>query len=245
MQEMLEPLKTESLKQVFISRFEQLILSGNLSRGQKLPSERELALQLGVSRPVVHEGLVELAAKGLVTMRPRVGTIINDYRQEGSPAILSSLINYRDGIIEPGLLDSMLDMRLLFQVEAARLAAGRRTRDQLNTLRKILEQEKETDPNDVDRVVKLDFHFHHMIAMASGNIVYPLLINSFKQVYANLASRFFSNGAMVPRVFYFHGKLLAAIEGKDEEAAVSIMKMMIEHGGKNLKAMIAKERRSS
>jgi len=63
MQELLKPIRTESLKDVFISRFEELILSGSFPVGQKLPSERELALQLGVSRPVVHEGLVDLAAK--------------------------------------------------------------------------------------------------------------------------------------------------------------------------------------
>ncbi len=58
MQELFEPIRTESLKDVFIRRFEDLILSGKFPVGQKLPSERELALQLGVSRPVVHEGLV-------------------------------------------------------------------------------------------------------------------------------------------------------------------------------------------
>src|SRR5512137_2428558 len=84
MKEILKPLKADSLVEVFISRFENLILTGKIAIGQKLPSERELALQLGVSRPVVHEGLVDLAAKGLVTMKPRVGTMVNDYRKEGS-----------------------------------------------------------------------------------------------------------------------------------------------------------------
>jgi len=107
MQELLKPIRTESLKDVFIRRFEDLILSGKFPIGQKLPSERELALQLGVSRPVVHEGLVDLAAKGLVSMIPRVGTIVNDYRQEGSLSILTSLVNYNQGNLEPGLLFSL------------------------------------------------------------------------------------------------------------------------------------------
>ena len=131
MQELLEPISTPSLKEVFITRFEELILSGRIAVGQRLPSERELALQLGVSRPVVHEGLVELAAKGLVTMVPRVGTVINDYRREGSLALLTSLVQYQEGEIEPVLLESLLEMRLLFEVDAARLAAAARTPDQL------------------------------------------------------------------------------------------------------------------
>ncbi|MFA6032330.1 MAG: GntR family transcriptional regulator, partial [Myxococcota bacterium] len=91
--ELLAPLKAESLKEVFISRFEGLILSGQLATGQKLPSERELAMTLGVSRPVVHEGLVDLAAKGLVSMKPRVGAFVNDFRREGSITLLSSLLD--------------------------------------------------------------------------------------------------------------------------------------------------------
>ncbi|MBW1983231.1 MAG: FadR family transcriptional regulator, partial [Deltaproteobacteria bacterium] len=94
MQELLKPIKSESLKEIFISRFENLILSGKLSIGQKLPSERELAIQLGVSRPVVHEGLVDLASKGLITLTPRIGTVVNDYRTEGSLTMLTSLFNY-------------------------------------------------------------------------------------------------------------------------------------------------------
>ncbi|MCK7471367.1 MAG: GntR family transcriptional regulator [Desulfomicrobium escambiense] len=62
-----------------------------------------MALQLGVSRPVVHEGLVDLAAKGLVTMKPRVGTFVNDYRKEGSLSIPNSIINYQQGSLDEDL----------------------------------------------------------------------------------------------------------------------------------------------
>ena len=129
MQELLKPIKNESLKDIFVARFEELILSGKLSVGQKLPSERELALQLAVSRPVVHEGLVDLAAKGLVSMKPRVGTVVNDYRKEGSLPLLNSLVNYQRGRLDAELLNNLLAMRMLFEVETARLAAlNRRTK---------------------------------------------------------------------------------------------------------------------
>jgi GntR family transcriptional regulator, transcriptional repressor for pyruvate dehydrogenase complex len=210
MQEILMPIKTESLKDVFVSRFEEFILSGKLSIGQKLPSERELALQLGVSRPIVHEGLVDLAAKGLVTIKPRVGTIINDYRKQGSLAILSSLINYHDGFIEPKLLDSMLEMRLLFEVEAARLAALRRTDDHMEAFKGILEKEEKASRAKIEKVVGLDFEFHHLVSIASGNVVYPLLINSFSQVYTNLSRQFFSDKKLIPHVFRFHGEMVEA-----------------------------------
>jgi DNA-binding FadR family transcriptional regulator len=244
MQEILAPIKTESLKEVFVSQFEEFILSGKLSIGEKLPSERELALQLGVSRPIVHEGLVELAAKGLVTIKPRVGTTINDYRKKGSLAILSSLINYHDGVIEPKLLDSMLEMRLLFEVEAARLAALRRNDEHLGALKGILEKEKKAAPGALEKIVRLDFEFHHLISIASGNVVYPLLINSFRHVYTNLSRQFFSDKKLVPPVFRFHREMVEAIEKKNESLAAKTMKLMLDHGEKHLNDIILKGRRS-
>ena len=235
MQELLTPIRTESLKAVFIRRFEELILSGKFPIGQKLPSERELALQLGVSRPVVHEGLVDLAAKGMVTMIPRVGTLVNDYRREGSLAILTSLVNYHQGNLEPGLLGSLLEMRLLFEVETARLAALHRSRDQLTGLYTLLQKEDTVNRQDIEAICELDFDFHHLIALSSGNHVYPLLLNSFKHCYFNLAGQFFSKSSVVPAVFDLHKKMVDAINNKNDKLAAGIMEQMLNHGAETLK----------
>ena len=235
MQELLKPIRTESLKDVFIKRFEELILSGKFPVGQKLPSERELALQLGVSRPIVHEGLVDLAAKGLITLIPRVGTIVNDFRKEGSLSLLTSLVNYHQGYLEPGLLVSLLDMRLLFEVETARLAAANRNQEQLDSIRALLQEEDSINHQDVESISELDFDFHHLIALASGNHIYPLLLNSFKHCYLNLAGQFFSDPTVVPVVFDFHKKMVKAIKDKNEKSAAGIMRRMLDHGAENLK----------
>ena len=235
MQERLKPIRTESLKDVFINRFEELILSGSFPVGQKLPSERELALQLGVSRPVVHEGLVDLAAKGLVTLIPRVGTIVNDYRKEGSLSLLTSLVNYHRGNLEPELLTSLLEMRLLFEVETARLTALNRTREQLESFYTLLRKEDHIDNNNTEKVSELDFNFHHLIALFSGNRIYPLLLNSFKHCYINLAGQFFIDSTVVPEVFSFHKEMVKAFEDKDEKTAAQIMTRMLGHGAEQLK----------
>ncbi len=234
MQELLKPIRTESLKDVFIKRFEELILSGKFPVGQKLPPERELALQLGVSRPIVHEGLVDLAAKGLITLIPRVGTIVNDFRKEGSLSLLTSLVNYHQGYLEPGLLASLLEMRLLFEVETARLAAANRSQEQLDSICTLLQDEDRISHHDVEGIRELDFDFHHLIALASGNHIYPLLLNSFKHCYLNLAGQFFSDPTVVPVVFDFHKKMVKAIKDKNERSAAGIMRRMLAHGAEHL-----------
>jgi len=238
MQDLLKPIRTESLKDVCVARLEELILSGRVYIGQKLPSERELALQLGVSRPVVHEGLIDMAAKGLVSMTPRVGTVVNDYRKEGSIALLTSLLNYHNGRLEPKLLESLLRMRALFEVETARLAAINRNDDHLEAFHELLKGEDNVDCRHVEEITRLDFRFHHRVALASGNVIYPLLINSFRQFYTSLSGKFFEDPRVVSVVFDFHRKLVDAFVARDENTAEEIMVKILAHGEKHLKAMI-------
>ncbi len=236
----LKPVKTDSLKDVCVTRFEELIISGRLFPGQKLPSERELAMQLGVSRPVVHEALVDIAAKGLVSLKPRIGSIVNDYRREGSLALLNSLVNYHNGKLEPKLLDGLLDMRILFETENAKLAARNRTDEQAGDLKQVVEEEHNAAQNDLYLLTELDFQFHLLLAISTGNPSYPLLLNSFKQVYTNLTGLFFSLPSVVPAVLDFHHKLVAAIEKKDEEDAVNVMTRLLAHGENILKEIITR-----
>ena len=241
MKDILKPLKTESLKEVFITRFEELILTGKISIGQKLPPERELAFQLGVSRPVVHEGLVELAAKGLVTMKPRIGTIVNDYRTQGSLTILNSLINYQSGGLEAELLDSLLQTRILIEIETTRLASINRREKHLDEFRRILSREEDASPEDIDTITELDFAFHHLIGLASGNLVYPLLINSFRPVYMNFTSLFFTDPQVIPVTLDFHKKLVNAIAKNQEKQSVTIMREILDHGEKHLRTILSQE----
>lgn len=242
LEQLIEPIKTDSLKDVFVLRFEELILSGKFKMGQKLPSERELALQLRVSRPVVHEGLVELASRGLVSMKPRFGAVVNDYRKEGSISLLSSLIQYQKGKLEPDLLDSLLQMRLLMEPEFARHAAENRTKEQVREFYEILKREETTDFRDIQKITDLDFEFHLLVAVASGNAVYPLLLNSFRQVYTNLSGQFFKDSQVIITVRKYHRDMTKAIEAGDGKKAMSVMKALLNHGEQHLLKMINGEK---
>ena len=227
---MLQPLRANSLKDVFIERFKELIISGRVAMGQRLPSERALALQLGVSRPVVHEGLVELAARGLVAMKPRVGAVVSDYRRHGSLAVLDSLISYQRGAVDGGLLDGLLSARRLVEAETARLAARKRTTDNLNELGQILAREAQVDERDVSALVDVDFDFHHCVALASGNPIYPMLVKSFEPAAKSLAGQFFAGKAVSATVFGFHRNLVDAVASGDEDRAAAIMVELLCHG---------------
>jgi len=234
MEKSLEPLATVPLKREFIRRFEGLILSGRLAIGERLPPEREIAMHLGVSRPVVHEGLLELVAHGLVTIRPRHGAVVSDYRTHGSVTMLGSLLSYQQGELDPFLAVGLTDMRLLFEMETTRRAAMNRTDDQLAQLNLLVEREKAALEGDVAEVTGLDFQFHHLVALASGNPVYAMLMKSFEPAYTNLSGRFFAVPGMAKGVFRGHEALVRLIEQRDTEGAVSVMRSLLEQGAKVL-----------
>ena len=177
-------------------------------------------------------------AKGLVSIKPRVGTVVNDYRREGSLALLTSLVNYHGAHLDPRLIESMLQMRMLVEVETARLAAKHRSAEHLKSFDRIVKQEAEVEVGDAVEIVELDFSFHHLIALATENLIYPLLINSYKQVYTSLSRLFFSDPAVVPVVFDLHLKIVGAIEARDEKKAVRIMKRILAHGEEHMWARL-------
>lgn len=235
---MIEPIQSDSLRDIFIQKFERLIFSGYFKIGERLPAERDLARQMGVSRPVVHEGLVNLVSKGLVTMTPRRGSVINDYRKEGSLFLLTALFAYSDGQVSEKLLNSMLDMRMLFEIENAGLAAKKRSKTQVASLWEVLEKEKQADPENLTQMAGLDFEFHHLVTIASDNLVYPLLLNSLKQFYISLTKQFFSDVAVIPWVLEHHGKIVRAIEDKSPEQAIKHMEKLLVHGEKHLRSIL-------
>jgi len=244
MTESFTPITTESLKEVFVSRFEALILSGKISVGETLPSERELASQLKVSRPVVHEGLIDLSNRGLVTIKPRSGTVVNDFRKQGSIPLLLSLFDYH-GTLDPAIQQDILEMRLLFENEMARLCAQNRTSEQLLQMKSLIEEEKRTDKNNYEEIARLDYSFHQLIAQASDNFIYSLLLNSFKEIYLHLSALFFSNPEVCAVVIDRHEALYNAFRIQDAEEAESVMTDLLNHGAEHLKRIIERQKSDS
>ncbi len=219
---------------------ENWILSGQVRPGDRLPPERELAARLNVSRPVVRDALSRMAAVGLVRIIPRVGSVVNDYRRHGSLNLLTSLVNYTNGDLAPELLRGLLDMRRLFENENARLAAANRRDSHVERLYRIVIQEADADPGDCEILSGLDFEFHLTLAEATGNPIYPMLLNSFKPVYTRFTRLFFSEPETAGPVCRFHKDLCAAVAAKDEGRAAAVMDALLDHGERELFRIISR-----
>lgn len=181
-------LSAPSLKELFISELEGMILSGKLEIGAKLPPERELAESMQVSRAVVNSGIAEMEKKGFLVVKPRIGTFVADYRRYGTTETLVSIMHYNGGMLRDKEVRSVLEVRILFMNLASTLAIDYATDEEIAALEKYVQAlEQCTDP---EETASLIFAFSHEISFISGNTLLPLFFISFKDLVCNLWVRF-------------------------------------------------------
>src|SRR5881394_4382433 len=153
-----------------VAHVRQLIDSGSLGPGARLPPERDLALQVGVSRPTVRAGLRTLAALGVVRSRRGSGT----YIPEGPPTLGVEALSFL-AALHKFTIDDVYEVRRILEVGATGLAAERATPDHLATL---AEEVTGLFASLHDRQVFLvhDNNFHRSLAAASGNPIVASLV---------------------------------------------------------------------
>jgi len=86
----------------------------------------------------------------------------------------------------------------------------------------------------------MDFRLHHLVAMATNNIFYPLLLNSFKRLYLGGVQIFYADPKVIPEVFEFHRELVEAIEARNATAAAVVMQNMLQYGANSYQDIVAR-----
>ena len=164
-----------------IQQIEDLILTGKIEVGEKLPSERELSKELQISRSVVNRGLSELSRLGFIEMKPRQGNYVADYNNNGNLETLNVIINFNGGNYRPSLLKSIFNVRKVLENDMIREC---NETTEFKNLNRALERIKNVE-TPIDKA-ETTFDFYHELAIASNNSVYPLLIQNFKSTYITL-----------------------------------------------------------
>lgn len=171
-------IKNVSLTDLFVQQVENMILSGAIGVGQRLPPARELSAQMGVSRPVISAGLVELEKLGFVEIRPRQGAFVSDYRRKGTVETLVAIMRYNGWAMRGNEVTSLLQVRWALERLCVELVCDCCQLEEIAGLNPLLEKINDTDVP--ERCAEAVFAFHHELAVLSGNMLLPLLYHSFK-----------------------------------------------------------------
>lgn len=176
-----QEIVVESLTDKIIRQIRQLIATGQLKPGDKLPSERKLCEKLGVGRGNVRDAIKKLEFYGILKTLPQSGTIVSGMGILALEGLITDVLK-----LEKSDFGSLVETRVLLEVEAARLAATRRTAQDINNIRKALKA-YEDRVKVKDQAVEEDLMFHLKIVEASKNnvlrslmlIITPDIIKSF------------------------------------------------------------------
>ena len=158
---------SERISDKVVTSLEVRILEGSLKPGDQLPSERDLSLELGVSRPSVREAIQSLVTKGMLQTRHGGRTVVTD-------KLASSFVDsWQDMLIKhPNIQADILDFRDMLEGQAAYFASDRATEVDLQNLEQAYNNvSKAYAVCELKEMVEADVAFHQTIAEASHNVL--------------------------------------------------------------------------
>lgn len=210
-----------TLSDLVSGQIQNLIVDNHLQPGDRLPAERDLAQQLGVSRTVVREAVRGLAAKGLLQVSPgRGGTSV---RRPPAHSISESFsLYFRSG---PSMnQEKLLEVRRALEVEIAGLAAERRADEDLQRLAGVLEEAEQIGPTDREAFVRCDMAFHAALARATHNELWSLLLDSVADLLIETRRSGFDVPGTATRAYRYHKAIYKQVAQGNVEGARDAMR---------------------
>jgi DNA-binding FadR family transcriptional regulator len=205
------------------------IIAGRYVEGMRLPGDAELTTTFGVSRPVLRESVKTLVAKGLLTTKARVGTLVRE-RAAWNMFDADVLAWHLDAGIDRRFLDDLVEIRLAVEPRAATLAAVRRSEADLVALERSMEQMRQ-EASDSAGFADADLALHIAVANASGN---PFMRSIGNVIEAALRASFLLSAPVEPKdrdtVLMWHQRIVDAIKDGDGEAAALAIVEVIHNG---------------
>ncbi|HEX7284563.1 MAG TPA: FadR/GntR family transcriptional regulator [Candidatus Angelobacter sp.] len=215
-----ETIRKDRVHEAVARQLEQVILK-KLRPGDKLPAERELASQLGVSRSSIRDAIRRLELMGLVEPRQGAGTVVRELSAETLAAPLANVITHKRQMVS-----ELLDFRKMLEPPLAARAAGRATTGEIAEMEDILRRQ-ERKLQEGSLAVEEDTEFHYRIATASGNSVVLKVLDVVMDMLRETRSRSLQTEGRPEKSLAGHRRILAAIKRHDSKGAESAMRQHI------------------
>lgn len=218
-----QPVARVSLPDLVFAELREAISSGRYAPGERLPTQRTLAAEMGVNLAAVREALGRLEQLRLVEIRHGDATRVLDWRRSGgleALAVLGGGGGDADGTVVVGLFEA----RRLLLTEAARLAAARRTDDQAAQLAELA-QGVALAADDAAALLA-DWAFMAVVIESAGNLVFQLIMNSVREVYLPQAASFLAVVADRDELVAHYERVADAIGAADADGAAGAIEAL-------------------
>ncbi len=222
------PAVRRKLSEQILGQFRELLASGRLGPGDRLPPERELARIFGVSRNSVREAIRALEEQGLVVSRRGDGTYLSDAESAPFEPSLAGAVRSRRK-----RLADILAFRRTLEPEVAALAAGNATEPELRRLAAVLAEQAESLEQGRDDA-DLDAEFHRLLARAARNGVFLSVFTAVQDVLVECRAESLRGPARRAASLAAHRRILGALEARSPEAARKAMRAHLDAVEENL-----------
>lgn len=199
------------------------ILKRRLPPGSRLPSERSLAEQFGVSRTVIREAIRSLAAKGVVDIRSGRGLQVSAVDAQ---AVRESMALF---ILGKGEVDypKVHEVRTMIEVHTAGLAAERASANEIAVLAQICDR-MAAGLSDAEVASREDVEFHRVIAGATHNELWLVMLDAIADSLFEIRRATFGPDGRAPQALQDHRRILSCIKRRDTAAAREAMRIHLQ-----------------
>jgi len=195
------------------AQIQQLIASGALKPGDRLPNERELAAKFGVGRSSLRDAIRTLEVMGIVESRHGSGTVVRDLSTDSLVVPLASVLAHKRELVA-----ELIDVRRMIEPALAARAAANATEEELSRLEDILRRQAEKVRRG-ERSIEEDSEFHYAIALASRNSVVLRVIDVLMDLLRDSRARSLQVKGRPEKSCAGHRRILRAIKRRDGPAA--------------------------
>ncbi len=240
---MFKKISPRKISDEIIEQFKEMLSSGEIKPGDALPSERELAEMIGVSRPPLREALNALQKMGFIEIRPRSKIVVKSLVEKPLEDPLSLLIaDDNDKLFE------LLEIRKAMEDWVAYRAAERASDSDIKKLEKILRQERANLRNRKEDA-KLDADFHVTIALSTHNTLFSHLMASCHHILWSTQKlsreKIFKTKGNRKHIAEQHSRILEAIKNKNPNQAGKEARRHIDFVANELRKILEEERPGS
>lgn len=231
-----KPIKNNKVYEQVIDQIKNLIYEGKLKRGDKLPSERELKKQLGVSRASIREAFSALEMVGLIQSRPGEGTFIKKTFGDNMVDPLSLVL-----LLDENVAEELVELRRVLEVDCVKLAAERVEKKELEQMKVYIDRLLSSSGYE-EQSIESDRMFHYTIAKASGNKVLFYVMRSISEAMdfhiKNTRTKLVSKKETMENFAKQHNLIFTAIKNNEPETAMREMKGHLDYVEKLIKKEI-------
>lgn len=189
------------------------ILDGSFPIGSALPPERELAQSLGITRPTLREALQRLARDGWILIHQGKSTVVKDYWKDGNLIMLNALSKQPE-ILTSSFITNLLEVRAALAPVYTYLAFVRNPQELKTLLEDCL-----TLPDEPQAYAQADQELHHQLTVLSGNPIFTLIYNGFRQVSNQAGLDYFVSPEARKHSQDFYRGLLEDLHHNDPQSA--------------------------